>query len=182
MFSDISSFQIDETPTPLFTNPNVSLFLDDILADDSSSSLSQSTTPPDEFHPAVEPVDSSSSSSPISPPPPLSHTSRVSQPSVLLRDYVSNSTIVTYEPHTYHEASSNPLWQKAIAEELQALISTHIWDLVYLPLDKSMLGYKWVYKIKTRADGSIDRYKARLVWQNALHRSMALIIRRPLPQ
>ena len=64
-----------------------------------------------------------------------------------------------------------------MVEELQALTSTHNWDLVDLPLDKFMVGCKWVYKIKTRADGSIHWYKARLV---ALHRSMALIMRRPL--
>ena len=26
-----------------------------------------------------------------------------------------------------------------------------------------MVGYKWIYKIKTRSDGSIERYKSRLV-------------------
>ena len=31
-----------------------------------------------------------------------------------------------------------------------------------LPLRKSVVGCKWIYKIKTRSDGSIERYKARL--------------------
>ena len=87
MFSTISSFRVTETLTPLFTNPNVSLFLNDILAYDSSSSLSQSTALPDESSSAVEPVDSSDiipSSLPISPPPPVHRTSRISQPSILL--------------------------------------------------------------------------------------------------
>ena len=39
MFSTISSFQVDETPTPLLINPNVSLFPDKILVDDSSGSI-----------------------------------------------------------------------------------------------------------------------------------------------
>ena len=42
MFSTISSFQVTETPTPFFISPNVSLFPDDIIADESSFSLSQS--------------------------------------------------------------------------------------------------------------------------------------------
>ena len=48
-------------------------------------------------------------------------------------------------------------------EELDALHKTGTWDLVDLPSRKSTIGCKWVYKIKTRLDGIIDRYKARLV-------------------
>ena len=48
-------------------------------------------------------------------------------------------------------------------EELDALHKTKTWDLVDLPSRKSVIGCKWVYKIKTRLDGTIDRYKARLV-------------------
>ena len=48
-------------------------------------------------------------------------------------------------------------------EELNALSKNHTWDLVTLPLGKSVVGYKWIYKIKTRSDGSIERQKARLV-------------------
>ena len=32
-----------------------------------------------------------------------------------------------------------------------------------LPPGKSVVGCKWIYKIKIRSDGSIERYKARLV-------------------
>ena len=45
-------------------------------------------------------------------------------------------------------------------EELDALSKNHIWDLVTLPPRKSVVGCKWIYKIKTRSDGSIERYKA----------------------
>ena len=31
------------------------------------------------------------------------------------------------------------------------------------PPKKSMVGCKWIYKIKTRSDGFIERYKTRLV-------------------
>jgi hypothetical protein len=50
-----------------------------------------------------------------------------------------------------------------MSDELDALSQTHTWDLVDLPSTKSAVGYKWVYKIKTRADGSAERYKACLV-------------------
>ena len=50
-----------------------------------------------------------------------------------------------------------------MSEELQALENTHTWDLVDLPPNKTPVGCKWVYKIKTRSDGTIERYKAHLV-------------------
>ena len=48
-------------------------------------------------------------------------------------------------------------------EERDALSKNHTWDLVTLPPEKSRVGCKWIYKIKTRSDGSIECYKTRLV-------------------
>ncbi|WKA08959.1 hypothetical protein VitviT2T_026639 [Vitis vinifera] len=48
-------------------------------------------------------------------------------------------------------------------EELDALTKNHTWDLVTLPPGQSVVGCKWIYKIKTRSDGSVESYKARLV-------------------
>jgi len=60
-----------------------------------------------------------------------------------------------HEHHSYREASVDPLWQKVMSNELDAISQTHTWDLVDLPLEKFAVGCKWVYKIKTRADGSV---------------------------
>ena len=95
---------------------------------------------------------------------PLRRSDQVRAPPAYLRDYSCFSAILSlHEPHTYREACTNPLWQQAMTEELQALEKTHTWDLVDLPHGKSVIGCKWVYKIKTKSDGSIERYKARLV-------------------
>ena len=81
-----------------------------------------------------------------------------------LRDFHCFSALASLqEPQTFRKASSNPLWQQAMKEELDALHKTRTWDLVDLPSGKTTIGCKWVYKIKTRSDGTVDRYKARLV-------------------
>ena len=43
--------------------------------------------------------------------------------------------------------------------------SIHVWDLVKLPPDRKAIGSKWALKKKTRDDGTIERYRARLVAQ-----------------
>jgi hypothetical protein len=50
-----------------------------------------------------------------------------------------------------------------MAEEIAALERTGTWDLVSPPSRVCPITCKWVYKIKTRSDGSLERYKARLV-------------------
>ncbi|XP_062103314.1 uncharacterized mitochondrial protein AtMg00820-like [Humulus lupulus] len=47
--------------------------------------------------------------------------------------------------------------------ELQALESNKTWQIVSLPPGQHTIGSKWLYKIKYKENGAIDRYKARLV-------------------
>ncbi len=44
-----------------------------------------------------------------------------------------------------------------------ALDANATWELMTLPKDKKSIGCKWVYKVKHNADGSMNKYKARLV-------------------
>ncbi|RVW93185.1 Retrovirus-related Pol polyprotein from transposon RE1 [Vitis vinifera] len=95
---------------------------------------------------------------------PPRHSTRVRSIPPHLLDYHCYTALATlHEPQTYREASTDPLWQIAMKEELDALTKNHTWDLVTLPPGQSVVGCKWIYKIKTRSDGSVERYKARLV-------------------
>lgn len=46
---------------------------------------------------------------------------------------------------------------------MKALVKKRTWELVELPLDKKLVGYKWMFTLKHGADGSVERLKARLV-------------------
>ena len=48
-------------------------------------------------------------------------------------------------------------------EEVEALLKNKMWILVSLPKDHKTVGCKWVFFIKYKTDGSIERYKVRLV-------------------
>jgi hypothetical protein len=67
------------------------------------------------------------------------------------------------EPESYAEAVEDANWRAAMEEEMHALAENETWDLVDAPAGVKPIGCKWVYKIKYNSDGSINRYKARLV-------------------
>ena len=50
-----------------------------------------------------------------------------------------------------------------MSEELAALERIGTWDIVPLSPHTVPITCKWVFKVKTKYDGSIERYKARLV-------------------
>jgi hypothetical protein len=51
----------------------------------------------------------------------------------------------------------------AMDEEYSALMRNKTWHLVPPTPDRSLIDCKWVYKVKGKANGTIDRYKSRLV-------------------
>jgi len=67
------------------------------------------------------------------------------------------------KPQCYEEAVIHPGWQEAISKELQALTDTKTWEIISLPQGKKPIACKWVFKVKYKANGSIERLKARLV-------------------
>ncbi|GJS80735.1 retrovirus-related pol polyprotein from transposon TNT 1-94 [Tanacetum coccineum] len=81
-------------------------------------------------------------------------------------DFVS--FMVENEPTSYREAvtsSEGQQWREAIKSEIESILQNHTWELVDLPPGCKPLGYKWIFKKKMKADGTVDKYKARVVIQ-----------------
>ncbi|CAN1132933.1 Retrovirus-related Pol polyprotein from transposon TNT 1-94 [Linum perenne] len=69
----------------------------------------------------------------------------------------------TKVPKNIQEALQEPKWKQAVIDELQALEKNNTWDIVKLPPDKRTVDCKWIFTIKYNSDGTIERFKARLV-------------------
>ena len=48
-------------------------------------------------------------------------------------------------------------------EEYDNIMKNDVWDLVPLPEGKKVIGSRWIFKLKHKVDGSIEKYKERFV-------------------
>lgn len=62
-------------------------------------------------------------------------------------------------------------------KEFQALDANNTWTIVPLPSGKKAIPCKWVYKIKQKADGSVERYKARLALEVIVNKKGLTLLR-----
>ena len=165
------------SPTPTTTSsPNINM-------PDATNipSLSIPSTTPTSPHPS-QPIHTSQSI-------PLRHSTREHKPPSYLKDYdlpnqpttthwcnvvqypklpinfraLVSSLACHFEPRYYREAAKCPEWVQAMKDELLAMNRNDTWDIVPLPKGKKAIGSRWVYKVKHKSDGTVDRYKARLV-------------------
>jgi hypothetical protein len=61
-------------------------------------------------------------------------------------------------------------WYKAAVDEIQSLVDNGTFELVQLPPGRKAIGSRWVFQLKRNPDGSVERYKARLVAQGFAQR------------
>ncbi|CAM8972042.1 unnamed protein product [Rhodiola kirilowii] len=129
---------------------------------------------------------------PIAPSQPTRKSTRQHKPPVWTKDYICSTVrhktsphelmkFISYdkcsdqhthfisqitdakEPSSYSKACKESHWIDAMNKEILALEANHTWILTELPSDKTLVDCKWIYKVKFNSDGSIERYKARLV-------------------
>ncbi|OMO87955.1 Reverse transcriptase, RNA-dependent DNA polymerase [Corchorus capsularis] len=65
------------------------------------------------------------------------------------------STTDTLELTCATHAIKDTNWKKAMMEELKALRRNNTWELVHEPSDRTVVGCKWVFRVKRNADGSV---------------------------
>lgn len=73
---------------------------------------------------------------------------------------------LTADPVTMTEALSSREahhWKRAVDEEYASLLKNNTWTLAPLPPGRNMISNKWLFKKKYTQDGTISKYKARLV-------------------
>jgi hypothetical protein len=74
--------------------------------------------------------------------------------------------LVDDTPITIAEAYSSldaDLWKEAVQSEMDSIMSNGTWEVVDRPFGCKPVGCKWVFKKKLRPDGTIKKYKVRLV-------------------
>jgi hypothetical protein len=67
------------------------------------------------------------------------------------------------EPTCFSNAVKINEWCNAMQVEFNALLKNNTWTFVPSLVAKNVVGCKWVFKLKRKADGSIELHKARLV-------------------
>ncbi|XP_062008229.1 uncharacterized mitochondrial protein AtMg00820-like [Rosa rugosa] len=90
---------------------------------------------------------------------------RKPNPKYVLHASISNDLV---EPSCYSQAIKQEQWSRAMSDEFIALQRAGTWTLVPPAPWMNVLPNKWVFCIKRKSDGTIDRFKARLV-ANGFH-------------
>ncbi|GJX04760.1 zinc finger, CCHC-type containing protein [Tanacetum coccineum] len=78
------------------------------------------------------------------------------------------------DPKTFDEAMKSQdvaFWKEAINDEMDSIMGNNTWVLTDLPPGCKPLGCKWIFKRKLKVDGTVEKFKARLVIQGFKQKS-----------
>jgi hypothetical protein len=147
-------------PTPLIAHPMVTQAVDPLATLDTNTSTSigphdTSQNIPNNTHSMT----TRAKYSIVKPKIPTDGTTKYPLPHSLL----TKANLDLVEPTCYSSTIKHPQWRKAMNCEFDALLQNQTWKLVSPSKAQNIVGCKWVFRIKRRADGLVERYKAHLV-------------------
>ena len=80
-----------------------------------------------------------------------------------LANVYERCNLLVVEPNSYCKASESANWVAAMKAEMEMINKNDTWELVEQPQGKNIISVKWVFRVKYNFDGSINKYKARLM-------------------
>ncbi|WRX29372.1 Reverse transcriptase [Theobroma cacao] len=80
-----------------------------------------------------------------------------------LQDIYSRCYVFVTEPSSFAEVPVDEKWKQAMEVEMSMIRKNQTWILVKKSDKQKVIGVKWVYRTKLNSDGSVNKYKARLV-------------------
>ncbi|TYK16819.1 reverse transcriptase [Cucumis melo var. makuwa] len=89
------------------------------------------------------------------------------------RAFTTNIDSITI-PKNIHIALECPKWKNVVMEVRKALEKNNIWEICALPRGHNHVGCKWVFTLKYKADGTLDRHKARVLLFVAVNKDWPL--------
>uniref|UniRef100_A0A251TUQ9 Putative zinc finger, CCHC-type n=1 Tax=Helianthus annuus TaxID=4232 RepID=A0A251TUQ9_HELAN len=180
------------TPTPNLTKTPCHLCMDfppppqpipETTPSSPPPSPNNSTTPnsPLSPHTSTSPTTDISSPIPTPPPPPppplpthpmitrakagVFRPRHIADLSHVTRHPLHQALFASNDPKGFKTAIKDAKWSSAMHKELDALYKNNTWSLVPRPVNRHVVGSKWLFRTKYHSDGSVERHKARLVAQ-----------------
>ena len=134
---------------------------------------------PVEQAPAPAPVPMEPAPAPATAPALVRHTMVTRLRNAITKPVILTDGTIRYEykhraflaaPASYRTALGDACWRAAMEDEHSALLRNGTWTLVPRPPGQNVIGSRLVFKVKQKADGSVDKFKARLVTQGFTQR------------
>ena len=94
---------------------------------------------------------------------PTSQRRQRQSPNQFTRYMALMSKCIMIEPSSFEEGVQEPTWVDAMVEKYDSIVRNSAREIIPRPVGKSVVGSRWIYKVKQVVDGSIEKYKERFV-------------------
>ena len=89
----------------------------------------------------------------------------------LMTNFVEN------EPSSFEESVEKHVWVDAMMEEYESIVKKSVWEVVPRPKDKSVVGLRWIFKVKHVVDKEYINIRQNL-WPSGTLKLRELTVRK----